>query len=114
MSDGIRVAGIDDIDEGEALVVDGETNGTGENISVFHTETGHFYALNDICTHAEASLAEGWIEEDEVECPMHSGRFCLRSGKVLSMPATEDAKTHKVEVRGEDVYLFPGTPAEEA
>ncbi|SEA61620.1 3-phenylpropionate/trans-cinnamate dioxygenase ferredoxin subunit [Bowdeniella nasicola] len=112
MSEGIKVASIDDVEEGEAIVVEPEESGFEAKIAVFHSDNDEWYALDDTCTHADASLADGWIEGEEVECPMHTARFCLRTGKVLCMPATEDMRTHKVEVRGEDVYLFPGTPAE--
>ena len=82
------------------------------HIAVFRTDEDEFYALDDLCTHGDASLADGWIEGTEVECPMHSGKFCLKSGKVLCMPAVDDTNTHKVEVRGDEVWLYPGTPAE--
>ncbi|MDO5700571.1 MAG: bifunctional 3-phenylpropionate/cinnamic acid dioxygenase ferredoxin subunit [Bowdeniella nasicola] len=114
MSDGIKVADVDDVEEGEAIVVEPEESGFDVKIAVFHSETDGWYALDDTCTHADASLADGWIEGDEVECPMHTAKFCLKTGKVLCMPATEDMRTHKVEVRDDEVYLFPGTPAEEA
>lgn len=106
----IRVASAEDIGDGEALVVPAERTGTGGAIAVFHCD-GEFYALDDTCTHAEASLAEGWIEDGEVECPMHSGRFCLKTGVALCMPATENARTHPVEVRGGELWLRPGAPA---
>ncbi|CAN5194128.1 non-heme iron oxygenase ferredoxin subunit [soil metagenome] len=106
---GIVVAHEGDIGEGEAIRVTRDVTGADDAIAVFFDE-GSYFALNDTCTHAEASLAEGWIENGEVECPMHSGRFCLRSGAVLSMPATRDAVTHRVEVVEGDVVLFPGEP----
>lgn len=107
----INVGRIEEIDEEEAKVVPGEENGTGEDIAIFHAEDGNFYALNDECTHETASLADGWIEGTEVECPVHSARFCLKAGTALCMPATEDAKTHKVEVRDGEIYLTPGASA---
>lgn len=107
MSEAINIGTIDDIDEGEAKVIPAEENGTGEDIAVFHAEDGNFYALDDTCTHETASLADGWIEGTEVECPVHSAKFCLKSGTALCMPATLAARTHKVEVSGNDVLLYP-------
>ena len=49
-----------------------------------------------------------------VECPVHSSQFCMKTGAVQCMPATEDTNTHKVELRGEEVWLYPGVPAEGA
>ncbi|MDO5727168.1 MAG: bifunctional 3-phenylpropionate/cinnamic acid dioxygenase ferredoxin subunit [Bowdeniella nasicola] len=113
MTDGIKVASIDDVEEGEAIVIEPDVVGQDDGIALFHSDNGAWYALDDTCTHADASLADGWIEDDEVECPMHTARFCMRTGKVLCMPATEDTRAHKVEVRGDDVYLFPGEAPEE-
>lgn len=112
MSKPVKVAQVDDIEQEEAIVVSPETSGHPVGIAVFRTDEDEYYALDDICTHADASLADGWIEGNEVECPMHSGRFCLKTGKVLCMPASEDTNTHKVEIRDDEVWLYPGTPAE--
>ncbi|SDB80571.1 3-phenylpropionate/trans-cinnamate dioxygenase ferredoxin subunit [Raineyella antarctica] len=109
--DPIRVATIGDIDEGAALVVDGDVNGTGEDIAVFLSE-GRYYAINDICTHQYASLAEGWVEDGAVECPVHSSRFSLCSGRALNLPATQPEPTHRVELRGEEIWLYPGVPSD--
>lgn len=107
MSESINIGTVEDIDEGEAKVIPGDENGTGEDIAVFHAEDGNFYALNDNCTHETASLADGWIEGTEVECPVHSAKFCLKSGTALCMPATLAARTHKVEVKDGNVLLHP-------
>lgn len=114
MSEAINIGTIDDIDEGEARVVTAEENGTDVDIAVFHAEDGNFYALDDTCTHETASLADGWIEGTEVECPVHSAKFCLKSGTALCMPATIAARTHKVEVSGNDVLLYPAVSVVDA
>ena len=51
------------------------------------------------------------IEAGEVECPLHATRFCLSDGKPMCLPATKPVRTHKVEVRGDEVHLFPGVAA---
>ncbi|MEA5154927.1 non-heme iron oxygenase ferredoxin subunit [Raineyella sp.] len=107
----LRVTTVDALEEGSALVVDGAVNGTGEDIAVFRSG-GHFYALNDICTHRYASLSDGWIAGDRVECPVHQACFSLRTGEALCPPATVPEPTHRVEVRGDEVWLWPGHPAD--
>lgn len=114
MAQAIDVAGVDEIPEGEAIVVDSEINGLDKDIAVFHAEDGSFYALDDECTHETASLAEGWIEDDRVECPLHATEFCLRTGKVLCLPATEDTYTHVVQVVDGRVLLHPGESVPDA
>jgi 3-phenylpropionate/trans-cinnamate dioxygenase ferredoxin subunit len=101
----------DMLEPGTAALVSGETSGYPDDIGLFRTEAGDYYALDDECPHEVASLSEGWIEGDEIECPLHSSRFDLRDGKVLCLPALNDARTHKVEVRDGHVLLFPGTDA---
>ncbi|MFF4097411.1 bifunctional 3-phenylpropionate/cinnamic acid dioxygenase ferredoxin subunit [Streptomyces sp. NPDC001834] len=103
----VRVADIGDIEEGEALQVPAERTGHGDAIAVFH-EGGAYYALDDTCSHGQASLADGWIEDGQVECPLHSARFCLKSGEPQCMPATLAARTHKVEARDGGIWLHPG------
>lgn len=108
MSNGILVAALDDIPEGEGVAVSRTITGTDDDIALFRDESGTVWALNDTCPHAEASLAEGWVEDGYVECPLHAARFCLKDGVTQGMPATEDVVAHRVEVRGAEVYLFPG------
>ena len=93
-----RIGPAEQLPEGEALKVDAADSGAAEDIAVFHAEDGNFYALADECTHEVASLSEGWIEGTEVECPIHSSSFDLRTGKVQCMPATEDARCYKVRL----------------
>jgi 3-phenylpropionate/trans-cinnamate dioxygenase ferredoxin subunit len=63
------------------------------------------YALGDRCSHAEASLAEGEVFDDEVECPRHGAAFSLATGDALTLPATEPVATYNVEVEDGTVYL---------
>ena len=107
MSEGMRVCAVDDIESGEARIVGRDVVGTGDDIAVFNDE-GDFYALDDTCTHALASLAEGWVEDATVECPLHAARFSLRTGEALSLPAVKAARCHRVQVRDGAVWLFPG------
>lgn len=68
-----------------------------KEIAVFNLD-GRFYAISDRCPHGDASLAEGWIENGEVECPLHQARFDIASGKVLCAPARDDVRTFPVKV----------------
>lgn len=106
MSDGVVVATTDAIPEGEAILVDAAVTGTVDDIAVFN-DGGTFFALDDTCSHEQASLSEGWIEDGVVECPLHAGKFCLRDGSVQSMPATVDVASHRVVVEGTDIRVIP-------
>lgn len=80
----------------------------GLRIAVFNVE-GAFYATDEICSHAYASLAEGFIVDDTVECPLHGACFSLKTGEALSAPATEPLTTYPVKV--EDGHILVGVPA---
>lgn len=110
MSEPIRVAAVDDVEPGEALALSTALTGTDEPISLFRDDDGTYYALDDTCSHEEASLSEGWVENGEVECPLHATRFCLADGVPQCLPATKPVRTHRLEIRGEDVFLFVGVP----
>lgn len=62
------------------------------------------FAVGDRCSHAEASLSEGEVYDCIVECPRHGSEFDLRTGEVLSLPATKPVPTYPVAV--EDGYVF--------
>jgi 3-phenylpropionate/trans-cinnamate dioxygenase ferredoxin subunit len=67
---------------------------------------GSFYAVSDRCSHGNASMSEGYIEDDgTVECPLHSARFCLKTGTALCQPATEPLATYPVVVDGDAIYV---------
>jgi 3-phenylpropionate/trans-cinnamate dioxygenase ferredoxin subunit len=68
---------------------------------------GVFYALPDACGHRGASLAKGQLVGHEIECPLHYARFDVRTGKLLSGPASADLVTYQVRVEGDTVYVRP-------
>jgi 3-phenylpropionate/trans-cinnamate dioxygenase ferredoxin subunit len=59
---------------------------------------GSFYALDDVCTHDGGPLAEGELLDHAIACPRHGARFDLRTGRALSMPATQPTRVHEVRV----------------
>lgn len=63
------------------------------------------YAIGDRCSHAEASLSEGEVFDDAVECPRHGSEFDLRTGVPTSLPATSPVPTYDVAVEDGTVYL---------
>jgi len=102
----IKVGVVGDIDEDTALVVSRETTGTQDDIAVV-LSGGRYFAIDNTCTHEQASLAQGWIEAGCVECPLHAATFRLADGAALSLPAKAGVAVHTVEVVGEDLMLTP-------
>ena len=66
-----------------------------------------FYALGDVCSHADVSLSEGelWPDDCEVECPKHGSLFSLKTGKPTTFPATQPVPLYTVTVSGENLSL---------
>jgi 3-phenylpropionate/trans-cinnamate dioxygenase ferredoxin component len=96
----IAVCALSELPRGEAHRLD-----LRPPITVFHTEDGEIYAIDDTCTHQDASLADGWLEGCEVECPLHASRFNLRTGRVDAPPAKLPVRTHEVHIVEDTVYV---------
>lgn len=98
----VDIAAVTDIPEGtgKTFTVNNHT------IAVFQVE-GQFYALDDTCSHAEASLGAGEVDTDEgcVECPLHGSLFELATGKPRTLPAYEPVATYLVRVAGDRVIV---------
>jgi nitrite reductase/ring-hydroxylating ferredoxin subunit len=100
MSHWVRLIATDGVPEGEGRAV--RLPGL-EAIAVFRVE-GRFFATQDRCSHADASLAEGWVEGFDVSCPVHEGRFDLRDGRPLCFPVTEPIGIFPTEIRDGAVW----------
>lgn len=59
---------------------------------------GSFYAIDDTCTHMKARLSNGYIEDGFILCPVHFGKFDIKTGKASSAPCTVDVATYPVKV----------------
>jgi 3-phenylpropionate/trans-cinnamate dioxygenase ferredoxin subunit len=102
MAEYVAVAMIDELPPGKSKVV----TANGRRIAVFNVD-GTFYAIDDTCTHEEASLAEGTLSGEIVTCPAHGSRFNVRTGRVLSLPAVIPVSTYPVKVEDGNVLLLP-------
>ncbi len=94
------VCAVADVPEGTAhrVVVEGVP------IAVVHTE-GQWFAVSDICSHADVSLAEGDIDGCTLECWLHGSRFDLRTGRPSGPPATTPVPIYPVSVEGDTVFV---------
>lgn len=74
-------------------------------IMVIRTPDGAFFALDDTCSHQDASLCDGWVDGAVVTCPLHEAQFELRTGTVARGPARRGIRTHDVVIDGDEVYI---------
>jgi nitrite reductase/ring-hydroxylating ferredoxin subunit len=72
---------------------------------------GTFYAIQDRCGHRQAPLSRGNLWGYVVECPLHFAQFDVRTGKLLSGPASADVPTREVRVEAGTVYVRPSSPS---
>jgi 3-phenylpropionate/trans-cinnamate dioxygenase ferredoxin subunit len=69
----------------------------GKSIVLFNL-AGRLFAIGDVCTHDNGPVGDGEIEENEIICPRHGGRFDIRTGKSTSLPAVVDIPAYPVRV----------------
>jgi 3-phenylpropionate/trans-cinnamate dioxygenase ferredoxin subunit len=103
----LRICAVDDLPPGESRRV-GPPD-IDPAIAVFHTDDGETLAIDDTCSHQQASLADGWLEGCEIECPLHSSRFDLRTGAVDAPPARLPIRTHRVVVQDGMIHVIPSS-----
>ncbi len=63
------------------------------------------YATDNICTHGQARLCDGFLDGHEIECPLHQGKFDVRDGKPLCEPVTDALRSYPAKIEGRRVYL---------
>ena len=98
------VAKTGELDDGEAMQVL-----IGKKEVAIYNLGGEIFATDDICTHAYASLADGYVEDGLIECPLHGACFDIRTGEAKTPPATENLKIYEVKIEGDDVMVgMPG------
>ena len=96
------VAKVNEIGPGEMKYVEAGPN--DEPICLINYD-GEFFALDDLCTHEYASLSDGEIIGDEIECPLHGGAFEIRTGQPASMPVVVPATMYDVKVDGDTILI---------
>jgi naphthalene 1,2-dioxygenase ferredoxin component len=83
----------------------------GISVIVHHRDIALFkvgdevFATDNLCTHGNARLCEGFIEGHQIECPLHQGRFDLRTGAATCEPATQAVQTFPVRIKDGRVWV---------
>jgi len=103
-----------DLEWADAAAFDELWDGAGIAVTVAGREVALFrigetvYATDSLCTHGHAQLCDGFVEGHEIECPLHQGRFDLRSGAATCAPAVDALKTYPVRIDEGRVWLSLG------
>lgn len=93
MTDWIDVCAASAMADNENIVIDVD----GTDVAIFKLD-GKFYAIEDVCTHDGAEIASGELDGDEIICPRHGARFCVKTGAVKCAPAYEAVDTFPVRL----------------
>ncbi|BAI97358.1 (2Fe-2S)-binding protein [Sphingobium sp. TA15] len=100
MSEWFDVGPVGLVAEGEVVAV----AAGGKPVALFMQNGDHF-ALHDLCTHGQARLSDGFVEDGCIECPLHQGLFCIASGEPRSAPVTEAVRAYPVRVSGDRILV---------
>jgi 3-phenylpropionate/trans-cinnamate dioxygenase ferredoxin subunit len=100
MSEFMRVATVHELSDPGKLVVE-----VDDRMLVLFLVDGTYSCLDDVCTHDGGPLGEGELDGNTIACPRHGAQFDVRTGKALTMPATEDTVVHEVKVEGDAIYV---------
>lgn len=102
MSEFVPVARVTDLPDPSTLLVE-----VGERLVALIHAAGHFYALDDVCTHDGGPLSDGPVDaaHGTIACPRHGAKFDLRTGAALTMPATKPTRVHEVKVEADQVFI---------
>ncbi|MBP7660319.1 MAG: non-heme iron oxygenase ferredoxin subunit [Burkholderiaceae bacterium] len=76
----------------------------GRDIAIYAVGT-EIYATDNLCTHGNARLCDGFLDGHEIECPLHQGKFDVRDGKPLCAPVTDPIRSYPVRIEGGRLYL---------
>ena len=96
----IDAAALEAVPEGDVIGVE-----VGGRDIALYSVGGEVYATGNICTHAYARLCDGFLDGHEIECPLHQGRFDVRSGKALCAPPVEPILTYPVKIEAGRIFI---------
>ena len=95
-----RVATIGEIPPGKGIKI----KLGNEYIAIFN-HNGHFHAIQNRCPHQNADLADGYIRNNQVYCPLHNWAFDIKTGAYAFNPG-QRIKTYPVEIHNNDIFII--------
>lgn len=101
MTDRVRACAKEDIDAEDVIRFDH----ADRTFAIYRSAIDEYFATDGLCTHEEAHLADGFVIDDIIECPMHNGRFNYCTGEARDIPACIDLKTYPVKIEGDAVFI---------
>ncbi|MEE9164990.1 MAG: non-heme iron oxygenase ferredoxin subunit [Nitrospinota bacterium] len=96
-----KVAEITDIDRKSVIEVDLN----GFSLLLYQDEDNRFFCIRNFCTHDNAALFGGTVEDGTIACPKHGSKFDLKTGVALTMPAVVGVEVFPVKAEGNEIFV---------
>lgn len=100
MAEFVKIANKKEIENGKMKAF----SVSDKQITIANTD-GEYLAFDDNCSHAQCSLAGGYLDGYTVTCYCHGGQFDVKTGKVLAPPPTSSISVYNVKIAGEDILI---------
>lgn len=92
--------GVDDVPSNDVIGV----VVAGKDLAIYDVD-GTVFASDNLCTHGHARLCDGFLDGHEIECPLHQGKFDVRTGEPACAPVTQSVRIYPCKVEDGRVYV---------
>ena len=96
----IYAAELADVQAREVMAVSTD----GHDLALYSVD-GQVYCTANACTHGDAWLSEGFLIDGEIECPLHQGRFDVKTGEPTCEPACEAVRRYPIKIEDGRVFV---------
>ena len=100
-SNWVEACMVDDLQEGDVTA----TRCMNGTVVALYLVGDEVFATASMCTHGAAQMSDGFLEGYEIECPLHQGRFDVRTGKALNAPLEADIKTYLTKIVDRKIFV---------
>ena len=97
----IDACAVDDIETEDVIRFDY----AGRTFAIYRSPEDDYFATDGLCTHEHVHLADGFVIDHVIECPMHNGQFDYRTGAAKRAPACDDLKTYPTRIEAGRVLI---------
>ncbi len=100
MADFVKLTNISDVEQGKMKSFEIEY----EKILLCNID-GEFFAVSNECSHDSAPISDGHLDGDQIVCPRHGARFCLKNGEVKAPPAVAPISTYELKIVNDEILI---------
>src|SRR5260370_29868089 len=66
-----------------------------------------YFVNNNLCTHGNGMLTDGFQDGEVIECPFHGGAFNIKSGAATVLPCQIPLRTYPVKIDDGWISILP-------